>query len=185
MAAKLRRQRQRDFDIAAGRGREIAREACLHFADVDDAFLMVAAKIELEGFRFDDVGCRRRNAELGERDVWLAVRIEPRELVSVPDVDAVKRQRSIAIDADRRALRRARDRKQEARIVAIRIDRGSCRATNRAARSWSRCSAPPDRRRGAINVAARGRRARLRARVRLRHDGRRPAACRTRAPRTA
>jgi hypothetical protein len=106
---ELRWRRQQDFDGAAGGIRQIALGALAQRVRARETFLVEAREIELERLRFDDVRRRRREAELGDGDLGLAARVEPRKLVGVPDVDAVERQR--IADAERFALRSARDRK--------------------------------------------------------------------------
>src|SRR6185437_11154137 len=53
--------------------------------------LRETVQVELERLRFDDVRRARRHAELGHRQLRLAVHVQPRQLVGVPDVGTVER----------------------------------------------------------------------------------------------
>ena len=87
--------------------------------DLVDArrILRKGAEIELQRLRFDD---RRRvgwHAEFTDRDLRLAARIEPRDLVRGPQIDAAEGQRRA--QSERFPLARASDRKEQCRIVAF------------------------------------------------------------------
>src|SRR3546814_18390647 len=80
-------------DRRAGRVRQIASEQGAQGIAAGDAVLGEAAQVQLEAFRFDQLGRVGRYPKLGHRHPWFAAGIEPAQLVGVPDIHAVKRQR--------------------------------------------------------------------------------------------
>src|SRR5579863_4083002 len=120
---ELRRwRRQTHRHACAARRRYIALEHLAQRIERVDLRLGERAEIQLERLRLDDVRRLGRHVERRDRDLWLAARIQPRELIRVPDIGAEERQ--LRTDADRLARLVARNRKEQRRVVLLGVRGG-------------------------------------------------------------
>jgi hypothetical protein len=78
-----------------------------------DLGLVERVQVQLERLRLDDVRRIGRNDERGQRHLRLALQVQPRYLVGIPDIHAEEGQRAPFRQADLRAFRLARDREQQ------------------------------------------------------------------------
>ena len=132
--------------VARDRSRAIAAR---HLRCRRESRLVDRRQVELDRLRLDEPRRLRRHRERRDRDLRLARGVEPAKLVRGPEIDAAERQRGA--EAQLGALRRALDREQEARVVALGVGRRvaerrgvevarSAHETRRIARPASRAS---------------------------------------------
>ena len=128
LALKVRRRDQTYADgcaglcAAPGGFAQVLAQALTQGIGVGKARAGKAVQVELERFALDDVQAFAGHSELRQRNLRFAARIEPAQFVSGPQVGAKKRRR--AGQADLGATWRARDGKEQACVVLVRIHRG-------------------------------------------------------------
>ncbi|MNT52242.1 hypothetical protein D3C72_1892580 [compost metagenome] len=101
---------------------EVGHQLSAHIARAGKAAVVEAVEIELEGFALDDVGCFAGDGEIHQGHLWLAPQVEPRDLIRRPQVGAKKRQ-PVVLQSDLGTLGRARQRKEQGRVVLVDIGR--------------------------------------------------------------
>ena len=123
-------QYQLDLDRRAEAGRQVRAQQFQQGLGAAEPGLVEGVQVQLEGFRFDDVGRVGRHREGGDRHLRLAAQVQPRDFVGIPQIEAEKRQ--AGADPEFVALGSTRDRKQQRRVVLA--DIGGRLAERRAVR---------------------------------------------------
>nr|GEU28525.1 hypothetical protein [Tanacetum cinerariifolium] len=113
--AELLGLREHDVHAGACRLRQILQQQRVQRIDAVETGLVERVQVQLERFRFDDVGRVGRHGDAGNRHLRLAAAVKPRDFVGIPDIDAKERQG--AGQPQFVALALARNREQQFRRV--------------------------------------------------------------------